>query len=66
VSDRAGSFHTPLAQFLYLPIFVASLRGLDPVGEREGRAPIGRLVVRRASWPARAADLAAAPDELAV
>ena len=34
VSDRAGSFRLPLAQFLYLPIFVASLRSFDPVGER--------------------------------
>jgi hypothetical protein len=65
VSDRAGSFRVRLAQFLYLPIFVASLRSFDPVGEREGRAQIGRLVVRRASWSARAAELPAAPDDLA-
>ena len=65
VSDRAGSFRLPLAQFLYLPIFVASLRSFDPVGEREGRAQIGRLVVRRASWSACAAELPAAPDDLA-
>ena len=65
VSDRAGSFRVPLAQFLYLPIFVAALRSFDPVGEGRGRAQIGRLVVRRASWSAPAAELPAAPDELA-
>ena len=48
VTDRAGSFRVPLAQFLYLPIFVAALRSFDPVGEGSGRAQIGRLVVRRA------------------
>jgi hypothetical protein len=65
VSDRAGSFRLPLAQFLYLPIFVASLRSFDPIGEHDGRAQIGRLVVRRATWSARAAELPVAPDDLA-
>ena len=65
VSDRAGSFRAPLAQFLYLPIFVASLRSFDPVGNGQGRAQTGRLVVRRASWSARAADVPAAADALA-
>jgi hypothetical protein len=65
VSDHAGTFHAPLARFLYLPIFVASLRSFDPVGEGRGRAQIGRLVVRRASWSASAAELPAAPDDLA-
>ena len=65
VSDRAGTFRVRLAQFLYLPIFVASLRSFDPIGEHDGRAQIGRLVVRRASWSARAAELPASPDDLA-
>ncbi len=47
VSDRAGTFRAPLAQFLYLPIFVAALRSFDPIGAHEGRAQVGRLVVRR-------------------
>ncbi len=47
VSDRAGTFRAPLAHFLYLPIFVASLRSFDLIGEASGRAQIGRLVVRR-------------------
>ncbi len=65
VSDRAGTFRVTLAQFLYLPIFVASLRSFDPIGEHDGRAQIGRLVVRRASWSAPAAELPAGPGDLA-
>jgi hypothetical protein len=62
VSDRAGTFRVPLAEFLYLPIFVAAVRSFDPIGEHEGRAQVGRLVVRRAGWSAPAAEL---PDDLA-
>ena len=62
VFDRAESFRVPLAEFLYLPIFVAALRSFDPVGDHTGRAQIGRLVVRRAAWSARADEL---PDDLA-
>ncbi|MBA2460864.1 MAG: hypothetical protein H0V45_03720 [Actinobacteria bacterium] len=65
VSDRAGTFRVPLAHFLFLPIFVASLRSFDPVGDGEGRAQIGRLVVRRACWSTPAGVLPAKPDELA-
>jgi hypothetical protein len=38
---------------------------VDPVGDRAGRTQVGRLVVRRASWSARAAELPATPDDLA-
>ncbi len=62
VTDSAGSVRTPLAQFLFLPIFVAALRSFDLTGDAEGRAQIGRLVVRRASWSAPAGEL---PDDLA-
>jgi len=65
VSDRAGSVRVPLAEFLFLPIFVAALRSFDPIGAGEGRAQIGRLVVRRASWSAPAAELPASPGDLA-
>jgi hypothetical protein len=65
VTDRAGTFRMPLAQFLFLPIFVAALRSFDPIGEHEGRAQIGRLVTRRASWPAPSAELPAGADALA-
>jgi Lantibiotic dehydratase, N terminus len=65
VSDRAGTFRARLAEFLYLPIFVASLRSFDPVAPHDGRAQIGRLVVRRATWSARAAEVPASPNDLA-
>jgi hypothetical protein len=57
VADGNG-FHAPVAQLLYLPIFVAALRSFDPVGEGAGRAQIGRLVVRREHWSAPAEELA--------
>jgi Lantibiotic dehydratase, N terminus len=57
-----GTFRVPIAQFLYLPIFVAALRSFDPVGEHDGRAQVGRLVVRRASWSEPAGSL---PEDLA-
>jgi hypothetical protein len=59
VTDRAGSFREPLAHFLYLPIFVAALRSFDLAGGGEGRAQLGNLVVRRATWSARADELPA-------
>ena len=65
VRDRAGSFRVPIAELLFLPIFVAGVRTFDLAGDGEGRATIGRTVVRRARWTATAGDLAAAPDELA-
>ena len=61
VADRAGTFRVPLAQLLYLPIFIAAIRSFDPVGPGAGRAQVGRLVVRRASWSAPAGEI---PDGL--
>jgi hypothetical protein len=66
VSDRAGSFRVALAELLFLPIFVSAIRSFDPIGRHvEGRATIGRTVVRRASWSALASELASAPDDIA-
>ena len=63
VTDRAGTFRTSLAHFLYLPIFVAALRSFDPASPPDGqRAQLGRLVVRRASWSVPASEL---PRDLA-
>jgi hypothetical protein len=65
VSDRAGSFRVPLAELLFLPIFVSAIRSFDPIGAHvEGRATIGRTVVRRASWSVPVRDLPPAPDDL--
>ena len=58
VSD--GTFTAPLAEFLYLPIFVAALRSFQPAAPSDGqRAQLGRLVVRRASWSVPASELGA-------
>jgi hypothetical protein len=65
VSDRAQTFRVPLAELLFLPIFVAALRSFDPVGEGNNRVQIGRLVVRRATWTSSAGELPESPDELA-
>jgi lantibiotic biosynthesis dehydratase-like protein len=62
VFDRRERFRVPLAELLFLPIFIAGVRSFDLVGDNEGRAQIGRLVVRRASWSAPAGEL---PDDLA-
>ena len=54
--DRAigDGFDVPLAELLFLPIFVSALRSFDLLGEHEGRAQIGNLVIRRATWHAPA------------
>ena len=63
--DRAGSFDIPLAELLFLPIFVAAVRTFDLVGDTEERQTLGRTVVRRATWSAPAAALPDDPGELA-
>jgi hypothetical protein len=66
VSDRAGSFRVPLAELLFLPIFISAIRSFEPIGSQvEGRAAIGRTVVRRARWSAPAGGLPSAPDDIA-
>ena len=68
VGDRAGSFRLPLAEFLWLPVFISSIRAFDPFGRRgSDRITIGRTVVRRASWICAAGELpgGAEPDAVA-
>jgi hypothetical protein len=66
VSDRAGSFRVPLADFLWLPIFVSSIRSFDPFGPRgSARVSIGRTVVHRARWSCAAGELPGEPDAIA-
>jgi hypothetical protein len=64
VSDRAGTFRLSLGHILYLPTFVAALRSFDLAGAGEGRAQIGRLVVRRAHWSAPVGELPESPEDL--
>ena len=61
VADRRGTFRLPLAELLFLPIFISAVRTFDPVGAPE-RMTIGRTVIRRAHWPAPAQELAASDD----
>ena len=66
VTDRGGTFRVPLAQLLFVPIFIAAIRSFDLVAhDVPGRMTIGRTVIRRAQWTAPASELAAAGDDLA-
>ncbi|MBJ7328344.1 MAG: lantibiotic dehydratase [Solirubrobacteraceae bacterium] len=65
VRDRTGTFSVPLAELLYLPIFVSAIRSFAPVAAADGqRVQLGRLVVRRATWTAAAGELPENPDDL--
>ena len=64
VTDRAGSFRIPLAELLFLPIFIAGVRTFDPFGAHEGRVCLGRTVVRRAAWSIPTAEIPERADEL--
>jgi hypothetical protein len=64
--DRAGSFRIPLAELLFVPVFIAAVRTFDPIGAgTDERVTIGRTVVRRARWRAPARAVPSAPAELA-
>jgi hypothetical protein len=66
VSDRHGTFRLPLAELLFLPIFISAVRTFDPVGAHSpGRMTTGRTVIRRAHWTAPAGELAAGGEDLA-
>jgi hypothetical protein len=66
VADREDTFRLPLAELLFLPIFVSAVRTFDPVGDDlPARVTIGRTVIRRAHWTTPAHELAAAGDDLA-
>lgn len=66
ISDRGGSFRLPLADLLWLPVFISSVRSFDPFGRRGSeRVTIGRTVVRRARWSRAAGELPLEPDAIA-
>jgi lantibiotic biosynthesis dehydratase-like protein len=66
VTDRANSFRLPLAELLFLPIFIAAVRSFDLVGDQQARRmTVGRTVIRRAHWTASARELATTDDNLA-
>ena len=51
IADREGTFRLPLAELLFLPIFISAVRTFDPVAA-PGRMTLGRTVIRRAHWTA--------------
>jgi Lantibiotic dehydratase, N terminus len=63
VSDRSDSFRLPLAEVLWLPVFISSVRSFDPFGPRGSeRVTIGRTVVHHARWSCAAGELPEKPD----
>ena len=56
VVDPAGGFSAPLIDLFFLPMFVAAMRTFAPFPEVGTRITVGRTVLRRASWRARAGD----------
>jgi hypothetical protein len=64
VVDPATGFSAPLIDLFFLPIFVAAMRTFAPFPEVGPRITIGRTVLRRATWRARASDRP--PDASAV
>jgi hypothetical protein len=66
VTNRQQTLRLPLAELLFVPIFISAVRTFDPAGAHApGRMTIGRTVIRRAHWTAPAHELAAAGEELA-
>jgi hypothetical protein len=56
VLDPDGGFRAPLIDLFFLPMFVAAMRTFAPFPEVGPRITIGRTVLRRATWRARAVD----------
>jgi hypothetical protein len=56
VVDPAGGFRVPLHHLLFVPTFLSAMRTFAPFPDAGPRIAVGRTVLRRASWRARAAD----------
>ncbi|MFZ0040863.1 MAG: lantibiotic dehydratase [Solirubrobacteraceae bacterium] len=56
VIDPAGTFRAPLTDLFFMPMFVSALKTFRPFPEVGPRITVGRTVLRRATWSARAAD----------
>ena len=65
VVDPDGTFHAPLADLFLMPMFVSALKTFRPFPEVGPRITVGRTVLRRASWRARAADRPAEASTIA-
>jgi hypothetical protein len=56
VIDPAGTFRAPFTDLFFLPMFLSALKTFRPFLEVGPRITVGRTVLRRATWRARAAD----------
>jgi Lantibiotic dehydratase, N terminus len=56
VVDREGEFRAPLTDVVFGPIFLSAMRTFEPFPEAGARITLGRTVLRRATWLAKAAD----------
>lgn len=56
VLHPATGLRAPLADVFFAPMFISALRTFIPFPEAGDRITVGRTVLRRASWRARAAD----------
>ncbi len=66
-TDRSGTFHAPLINLFWVPIFVAAVRTFAPApaaGEHAPRLTIGRTVLRRETWNIDAGAIPANLEEL--
>jgi hypothetical protein len=56
VVDSASGFRAPLIDLFFLLMFVSAMRTFAPFPEAGPRITVGRTVLRRATWRARASD----------
>jgi hypothetical protein len=56
IVDPAGGFRAPLHHLLFVPMFLSAMRTFAPFPDAGPRIAVGRTVLRRATWHARAAD----------
>ncbi|MGH7685528.1 MAG: lantibiotic dehydratase [Candidatus Dormibacteria bacterium] len=67
-TDRASSFRAPVAHLFYIPMFLAAMHTFDPFpvrGEHADRITLGRTVLRRETWAARADEVPSDARDLA-
>jgi hypothetical protein len=67
-ADRAATFRAPLAHLFYMPMFLAAMRTFDPFpvqGDHGERITIGRTVLRRETWAAKAGSIPAVVGDFA-
>jgi hypothetical protein len=61
----ASGFRLPLADVFFAPMFISALQTFAPFAEAGPRITVGRTVLRRATWYARASDTPAQASDIA-